>query len=100
MYQMTDREIAEITAMLIIGIAVTGLAMAGFDAARAAGLIAERVAAGIVTALSRQRSSPPSQLSSATQSSSPHTARTPTRPQPRASDREIGRRAIDFRNRT
>lgn len=46
MYQMTDREIAEITAMLIIGIAVTGLAMAGFDAARAAGLIAERVAAG------------------------------------------------------
>ena len=34
MYQMTDREIAEITVMLIIGIAVTGLAMAGFDAAR------------------------------------------------------------------
>ena len=46
MYQMTDREIAEITTMLIIGIAVTGLAMAGFDAVRAAGLIAERVAAG------------------------------------------------------
>lgn len=93
MYQMTDREIAEITAMLIIGIAVTGLAMAGFDAARAAGLIAERVAAGYRDGIIAAAVIAPVSVIIR------HAIVLPRIPRERGLDRSRGR-AIDFRYRS
>lgn len=51
MIKVTNREIAAIAAATVIGIALTALAMTGFNAALAAKLIAERASEGATSGI-------------------------------------------------